>query len=372
MRRLFAALLLCCTPLLAAPTVKRLLILPAVNESAGAENAYIGPSLAEAIQAKLAEQYFFFHPDEEAVAATQRSNLIQDEDLHTKSAALQMGEWLRQDLVLNGKYTTAGNRLRLNLNLYEIETGRLLINFKTEMPLSARMFDAFSSIATQLGEQMAQALPSQQELSASGGSYYDPEKGKRAVLLSFGTRAAGFTPTAGNLTASSTVASADFPHLNVGLSYQRHGALDLFGRRYKWPVFAQFTLSGGYGRRDYTRDGSAVPTRLIALEAVPAIGYAFSFSWFRLEPYLGAGLGYSNFYLDYSSLARKPVDTSVGQALASQTIEQFYFLSQAGAVLKYAPHPRWAIVMVPSATLFHFAGGAQAEINVRLGAGFYF
>lgn len=370
--RYFAAMVfLWAAPLFAAPTVKRLLILNPVNEGAEA-NAYIGPSLAEAIRAKLAERYFFFHPDDEAVENTRRNNFIQEEDLHTKSSAVQMGEWLRQDLVMNGKYSVAGNRLRLNLNLYEIETGKLLVNFKTEAPVTAKMFDTFAAVATQLGEKMAEALPSQQELTASGGSYYDPEKGKRTLVLSFGTRAAGFSKTATNLSSSSTVSNADFPHLSASLAYQRHNALDIFGRRYKWPVFAQFILSGGYSKRDYTRDGAAVPTRLISVEAVPSLGYAFSLRWFKLEPYIGAGLGYANFNFDYSTLARRPVDTSVGQAVSAQTVEQFYVLTQAGMLIKYAVHPRWSIVLTPSATLFHYAGGVQAEINARVGAGFYF
>ena len=368
-----AALFFFSASLWSAPTVKRLLILPAVNESPNGENAYIGPSLAEAIKTKLAERYFFYHPEDEAIENTRRNNFIQEEDLHTKSAAMQMGEWLRQDLVMNGRYSVAGNRLRLNLTLYEIETGKLLVSFKTEAPVTAKMFDTFAAIAAQLGEKMSKALPSQQELAASGGSYYDPEKGKRTVVLSFGTRAAGFTSTATNLSSSATISNADFPHLSASLAYQRHSMLDIFARRYKWPIFAQFMLTGGYGKRDYTRDGGTVPARFMAFEAVPSLGYAFSLLWFKFEPYLGAGMGYANFRLDYSNLARKPVDTAfLGQAISTQTIEQFYVISQAGMLIKFALHPRWSVVLTPSATLFHFAGGVQAEINARAGVGFYF
>lgn len=371
--RLYAAIIfLCSAPLWSAPTVKRLLILPAVNESPNGENAYVGPSLAEAIKTKLAERYFFFHPDNEAIENTRRNNFIQPEDLHTKSSAIQMGEWLRQDLVMNGKYSVAGNRLRLNLSLYEIETGKLLVNFKTEAPVTAKMFDTFATIAAQLGEKMAEALPSQQELTASGGSYYDPEKGKRTLVLSFGTRAAGFTSTATNLSSSAAVSNADFPHLSASLAYQRHSVLDMFNRHYRWPIFAQFTLSGAYAKRDYTRDSGTVPTRFMAFEAVPSLGYAFSLLWFKFEPYIGAGMGYANFRLDYSNLARKPVDTTVGQSITTQSVEQFYVLTQAGMLIKYAIHPRWSVVLTPSATLFHYAGGVQAEINARVGAGFYF
>lgn len=367
-----ALVFFCCLPLAAAPTVKRLLILAPVNEDGNADNAYIGPSLAGAVKIRLAEQYFFFQPEEEAIQATQRNNFIQEEDLHTKSAALQMGEWLRQDLVLNGKYTVVNNRLRLSLNLYEIETGKLLVSFKTETPVTSNMFAAFNNIASELGEKMAQALPSRQELAASGGTYYDPEKGKRTVVLSLGTRAVGFTSTAVNLNSASTVSSADFPYLSAALAYQRHSVLELINRRYKWPVFVQFSLNGGYGKRQYTRDGTAVPTRLIAVEAVPAIGYSYSLRWFRIEPFAGFGFGYSNFYFDYTELARKPVDTNAGIVVSNQTIDQFYFLSQVGVILKFALHPRWAMALNPSATLFHFAGGAQAEINVRMGVGVYF
>jgi len=367
-----ALLVLCLSPLAATPTVKRLLVLAPVQEGNSADNAYIGPSLAEAIRSKLSEQFFFFHPDDEAIVQTQKNNFIQDEDLYTKSAAIQMGEWLRQDLVMNGKYSVAGNRLRLNLNVYEIESGRMIVNFRTEAPLSANMFETFNKIALELGEIMAKALPSQQELAASGGTYYDPEKGKRTVLLAFGMRAAGFSEVATNLSSSATVSSADFAYFSAALTYQRHSVLDAFNRRYKWPIFAQVSLHGGYGRRDYNRDGQAVPVRLIAGELVPALGYSFMLRWFRLEPFAGFGLGYSNFQLDYSGLARKPVDTTAGLALSTQTIDQFYFLSQAGFIFKYAPHPRWAIIVSPSATVFHFAGGAQAELNARMGVGFYF
>ena len=164
MRRVGFMFLFAVAPVISAPTVKRLLVLPPVAETS-ADSAYIGPSLAEAIRTKLAEKYFFFHPEEEAVETTRRNNFIQEEDLHTKSAAVQMGEWLRQDLVMNGRYSLAGNRLKLNLNVYEIESGKLLLNFRTETVLSAKMFDTFHAIAAQLGDKMAEALPSQQELA---------------------------------------------------------------------------------------------------------------------------------------------------------------------------------------------------------------
>jgi len=356
----------------AAPTVKRLLVLSPVNASGQGEYAYIGPSLAEAIRINLSESYFFLHPPEEAVHETQVGNLIQDEDLHTKSAALQMGEWLRQDLVLGGRYLVTGNRLKLNLYLYEIETGRVLISFQSEAPLSAKMFDSFNKIATDLGAKMGEALPSQQLLLASGGAYYDPEKGKRTVLFSAGMRAAGFAPEAGNLTGSTTVSGAEFAHLNAEITFQRHQLAELFIRRSKLPVFAQFGLNAGYARRSYTRSGADVPTRLISGEAVIALGYGFQWASLKLEPFTGFGLGYANFLFDYSGLPRRPVDTTIAQSVSEQTVDQFYFLSQLGANLKYMLHPRWAVMLIPSATVFHYAGGAQAELNARLGVGYYF
>jgi hypothetical protein len=234
------------------------------------------------------------------------------------------------------------------------------------------MFDTFNKIAAELGTKMSEALPSQQALAASGGSYYDPEKGKRTLLLSAGMRAAGFAPETGNLTGSTTVSGAEFAHFNAELTYQRHQVAELFVRRSKLPVFAQFGLNAGFARRIYTRSGSEVPTRLITGEAIPSLGYAFNLGSLRLEPFAGFGFGYSNFLFDYSGLARKPVDTAVAQSVPEQTLDQFYFLSQAGANIKWMLHPRWAVVFIPSATVFHFAGGAQAEVNARLGAGFYF
>ncbi len=372
MWRAIAVMMLLAASLGAAPTVKRLLVLNPVNASGQDEYAYIGPSLGEAIRANLSESYFFLHPPEEAIQQTQVGNLIQDEDLHTKTAALQMGEWLRQDLVLGGRYTVAGNRLKLNLYLYEIETGQVMVTFKSEAPLSAQMFDAFNKIAAELGTRMGEALPSQQLLLASGGSYYDPEKGKRTVLLSAGLRAVGFAPEAGNLTGSTTVSGAEFVHLNAELTFQRHQLAELFIRRSKLPLFAQFGLNAGYGRRTYSRSGADVPTRLISGEGVASLGYGFQFASLKLEPFAGFGIGYSNFLFDYSALARKPVDTTIAQSVSEQTVAQFYFLSQAGANIKYMLHPRWAVVLVPSVTVFHFAGGAQAEVNARLGVGYYF
>jgi hypothetical protein len=309
----------------AAPTVKRLLILNPVNEG-GEANSYIGPSLADALRTGLAEKYFFIHPEAEAIDAVRKENLIQEEDLHTKSSALQMGAWLRQDLVLAGKYAVAGNRLKLNLTLYQIETEKALLTFKTDAALSAKMFDTFAKIAADLGKQMAEALPSQQELAASGGSFYDPEKGKRTLLLSFGTRAVGIGKTTDNLTTSSTVSTSDALHFNAELTYQRHNVGEVFNRRYKWPAFFQFGLNGGYAKKNYSRDGTNVPTRMIAVEGLPALGYAFNLPrGIRLEPYAGIGFGYANYNFDYSELARKPVDTSAAQSVATQTLEQFYF-----------------------------------------------
>jgi hypothetical protein len=372
MRYLAAIVSLSLFPLTAAPTVKRLLILNPVNEGSEA-NSYIGPSLADALRTGLAENYFFIHPEAEAIDAVRKENLIQDEDLHTKSAALQMGAWLRQDLVLGGKYSVAGNRLKLNLTLYEIETEKALLTFKSETAISAKMFDTFAKIAADLGKQMAEALPSQQDLAASGGSFYDPEKGKRALLLSFGARAVGFAKTNDNLTSATTLSTAETLHFNAEFAYQRHNAGEMLNRRYKWPVFLQFSVNGGYAKKNYSRDGQSVPTRVIAVEGLPALGYAFVLpKGIRLEPYAGVGFGYSNYNFDYSGLSRKPVDTGAAQSVSTQTLDQFYFFSQAGMIAKYAITPRWAVVFTPSFSLFHFAGGVQAELNAKLGAGWYF
>lgn len=373
MKRTLAAILsFASLELAAAPTVKRLLILNPVNEG-GEANAYIGPSLADALRTGLAENYFFIHPEAEAIEAVRKENLIQEEDLHTKSSALQMGAWLRQDLVLAGKYSVAGNRLKLNLTLYQMETEKALLTFKTDAALSAKMFDTFAKIAADLGKQMAEALPSQQELTAAGGSFYDPEKGKRTLLLTFGARAAGIGKVTDNLTTGSTVSTSDTLHFNTEFTYQRHNAGEMLNRRYKWPVFLQFSLNGGYAQRNYLRDGTNIPTRIIAVEGLPSLGYAFLLPrGIRIEPYAGVGLGYANFNLDYSELARKPVDTSAAQSVSTQTLEQFYFFTQAGAVMKYAITPRWAVVFTPSFSLFHYSGGFQGELNAKLGAGFYF
>lgn len=373
MKRYVAAILsLAAFELTAAPTVKRLLILNPVNEG-GEANSYIGPSLSEALRTGLAQKYFFIHPEAEAIETVRKDNLIQEEDLHTKSSALQMGAWLRQDLVLAGKYAVTGSRLRLNLTLYEMETEKALLTFKTETAISAKMFDTFAKIAADLAQQMAQALPSQQDLKASGGSFYDPEKGKRTLLLTFGTRAVGIGNATDNLTTGSTVSTSDGLHFNAEFAYQRHNAGEIFNRRYKWPVFLQFALNSGYAKRNYSHDGTAIPTRVIAVEGLPALGYAFNLPrGIRLEPYAGIGLGYANYNFDYSGLARKPVDTSVAQSVSTQTIDQFYFFTSLGFVAKYAITPRWAIVLTPSFTLFHYSTGLQAEVNARIGAGWYF
>ncbi|MBX3720612.1 MAG: autotransporter outer membrane beta-barrel domain-containing protein [Turneriella sp.] len=371
-RILVATLSLATLELAAAPTAKRLLILNPVNEGSEA-NAYIGPSLADALRTGLAENYFFLHPEAEAIEAVRKDNLIQEEDLHTKTSALQMGVWLRQDLVLAGKYAVNGNRLKLNLTLYQIETEKALLTFKTEAALSAKMFDTFAKIASDLGKQMAETLPSQQDLKSSGGNYYDPEKGKRTLLFTFGTRAIGVGKITDNLTSASTVSTSDTLHLNAEFSYQRHYAGEMLNRRYKWPVFLQFSLNGGYAQRNYLRDNANIPTRVIAVEGLPAIGYTFFLPrGIRLEPYAGVGFGYANFNFDYSELARKPVDTSAAQSVSSQKLDQFYFFTQAGTVVKYAITPRWAVVFTPSFSLFHYSGNFQGELNAKLGAGFYF
>lgn len=373
MKRTLAAILsLASLELTAAPTVKRLLILNPVNEG-GEANAYIGPSLADALRSGLAEQYFFIHPEPEAIETVQKENLIQPEDLHTKSSALQMGAWLRQDLVLAGRYSVAGNRLKLFLTLYQIDSEKALLTFKSEAALSAKMFDTFAKIAADLGKQMAEALPSQQELKISGGSFYDPEKGKRTVLLTLGTRALGIGKTTDNLTSGSTVSTSDGLHFNAELTYQKHYAGEIINRRIKWPLFLQFGLNGGYAKRNYSHDGITIPTRVIAVEGLPALGYAFELPrGFRLEPYAGIGFGYANYNFDYSGLSRKPVDTTAAQSVSTQTLDQFYFFTSAGVVGKFAITPRWALVVTPSFTLFHYSGGLQAELNARIGAGWYF
>ncbi|HRP68570.1 MAG TPA: hypothetical protein PLY93_03480 [Turneriella sp.] len=234
------------------------------------------------------------------------------------------------------------------------------------------MFDAFFKIADQLGEKMQSALPSQRELQESGGSYYDPEKGKRTIALLFGARALRMGDATQALSSASTFSNADYPHLNAELLFQRHNVMEFLNHRSKLPVFLQFSLNGGYGQQTYTRDGKNVPSKLISVEALPAVGYTFVLSKFRIEPYLGFGVGYSRFNFDYSNLTRRPVDTTVAKSVSESFIEQYYTFSQVGAIVKYALRTRIAIMLAPAMTVFHFSTGMQVEIHGRLGVGFYF
>ncbi|HRP68571.1 MAG TPA: hypothetical protein PLY93_03485 [Turneriella sp.] len=110
-----------------------MLILPIVNDGDPA-NAYIGASLTEALRTRLLEIYFFIHPDNKAIIATQTDNLIQDEDFFTKTVALQMGVWLRQDLVLVGKYNVRDSRLKYRFVLYEIQHEKPILSLEGETP----------------------------------------------------------------------------------------------------------------------------------------------------------------------------------------------------------------------------------------------
>ena len=148
--RLFACLfLLSIAPIVA---LQKIMILPVINADKDPNFAYLEASITDSLRQRLGEKLAFDELAEDKWTSVAEQNFILRDDLHTRTAAMNLGILANQDIVISGGFLPvqkkSGNgktSIQTTVYLLDVKKKKIIATVKVEcrpiansLPPSAR------------------------------------------------------------------------------------------------------------------------------------------------------------------------------------------------------------------------------------------
>ena len=147
--------------------LKKVLILDFINVSKDPGFGYLEKSLTDAARKKLQKKFAYREMAPSEWAAVMKDNHIFREDIHTKSAALQLGLLSRQDVAISGGYTVASKNgkaaIQTTVNILDIAEKKVIASFSEDTAVDSNMFNAVDKIADRIAHEARRVLPNKED-----------------------------------------------------------------------------------------------------------------------------------------------------------------------------------------------------------------
>lgn len=313
---------------------RKVLILPFQNREKNPLYDYLEGSITDAVTKKLQERFVFEQVAEDKWRANAAQNLVHPGEFYTQTAGMQLGAWLKQDVVISGSFIVSQKPLTqarqkydadgksgtpveklirpenkdapvivTTVRLFDISKRKLVTEFEVEGFADASIFESVDALALRVSKEAAAVLPNEEEWKARADSDWPDFDDQLAFTLSGGLIS---TPSAfaGTLTSGSQIIPADFHPIAGTFSYRRR---KLFWR----DLYLGGALAYGRGSREFNVDKST--TAISASSDALGLGVLVGYEWkirdrFYAAPGIRFGYQLAHIKLDYSSLAAKPLD----------------------------------------------------------------
>jgi len=372
------------TPVFSAK--RKLLILPFQNREKNALYDYLEGSITDAVTKKLHENFVFESPADEKWKSTAAQNLVHQGEYYTYTAGMQIGAWLKQDVVISGSFVVvqkpitrarqnyedkpAGRPLDKLVNtpqanapvivttvrVFDISKKKLVTEFDVEGFADASMFESIDLVAARVAKEAAVVLPNENEWRETGASDFADYQHHVGFNVGIGAIS---TPGALDATigSGSQLLPKDFHPLKFSLSYTRRQTFyrDLF-------VTGQLTYgtaSSSFGVDRATSEISA-SSRLLSVSA--GAGYHLSFwSRYYAAPVLRFGYQMGNITLNYDNLLTKPVDLD-GQEVSKRAFTANAPVVAFGGLGGYRMNETLAAELSTEYELLFFSNRVSAQI----------
>ncbi|AFM12541.1 hypothetical protein [Turneriella parva] len=373
------------SPLLAAK--RKLLILPFQNREKNALYDYLEGSITDAVTRKLQENFIFESPAEEKWKGTASQNLVHQHEFYTHTAGMQLGAWLKQDVVISGSYIVVQKpitRARQNysdekpadrpidklvntpqtsapvivttVRVFDISKKKLVTEFDVESFADASLFESIDALAVRVAKEAAVVLPNEtewRETRASEFADYQHHVGLSVSVGAISTPAALDTA----IGSGSQLLPKDFHPLKFSIGYTRRQTFyrDIF-------VTGQLTYgaaSSSFAVERSTSDISA-SSRLLSVSAGAGYHWAF-WSRYYAAPVLRVGYQSGNITLSYENLLTKPVDLD-GQEVTKRTFTANAPLIGFGAFGGYRMNETLAAEFHTEYELLFFSNRVSAQV----------
>jgi hypothetical protein len=301
---------------------RKLLILPFQNREKNNLYGYLENSLTEAVTKKLHENFVFETPSIEKWQTLAAQNLVHREELYTYTAGMQLGSWLKQDVVISGSFVVIPkqtNQSKVNtlivvtrVRVFDISKKKLVTEFEVEGFVDASIFESVELLAARVAKEAAIVLPNEYEWRQAGAEDFFAFQHHMTFMSEIGA----FSTPGGSdaaIGSGSQLLPKDFHPLKFSLIYTRRRSFfrDLF-------VTGQVTYATASRDLSVERASSTITASSNTLGFSAGAGYVWSFwSRFYAAPVLRLGYQLGNITLNYDNLSTKPLDID-GQEVAKR------------------------------------------------------
>lgn len=333
---------------------------------------YLEASITEALRAELKKVVAFREYPSEKLKKLAEQNFIYEKDLHTKTAAINLGLLASQDIVINGHYdvetTRSGNQiLNGNLYVYDIAKQKEVLKFDYKFNLDSGMFEHINDMSEDAAQAMLKVLPNREAWERSGlAAFLDPNN--RIFWLMSGAGVSVQSPSADNiLKANRYISQTDLPvQFILQFEYLHYG---FFDRQY----FIGASVNFGYATGSYETEiqGSEVPAEILQFEGGIKGGYRFLIGGrLHLLTALGIGYSYARTDLNFSNSNLIAISTTNQQSVDSASFSGTAPFILPSVRLSFRLTPRIEMAVDAGYKTTFFSDTTSGSLLFLLGAGY--
>ena len=164
-----------------AKRLKRVAILPFINIEKSSNYNYLETTITTEVKKKLEKNFAFKTLSETLIKKVAAKNFIFHNDLHTKTAAMNIGLLAKQDIVIAGGYKIKRDAklkkefIETNVFICDISKKKCISEFVIKGPADNRIFTTIQSIANKITKESVEILPNKAEWKKMG--YIDDSSG---------------------------------------------------------------------------------------------------------------------------------------------------------------------------------------------------
>ncbi|HRP69681.1 MAG TPA: hypothetical protein PLY93_09135 [Turneriella sp.] len=182
MRGLKASLAVALFSLLPLWSLQKVVLLPIINIENDANFAYLEASISGSLRMRLREKLAFDELPEEKWALVAGQHFVLRKDLYTETAAMNLGVFSKQDIVIAGGYkpiiakgkAQGKSKIHVNVFLLDVKSKKVVINLDFDLPADSELFTAMGQVAEKMEVEASKIILNKEDAARIGGSSTTP------------------------------------------------------------------------------------------------------------------------------------------------------------------------------------------------------
>ncbi|MBV6493170.1 MAG: hypothetical protein LDLANPLL_01185 [Turneriella sp.] len=163
-------------------SLQKVVLLPIINIENDANFAYLEASISDSLGTRLREKLAFDELPEEKWALVAGEHFVLRKDLYTQTAAMNLGIFSKQDIVIAGGYkpiiakgkAQGKSKIHVNVFLLEVKSKKVITNLDFDLPADSELFTAIGQVADKMEVEARKIIPSKEDAARMGASSATP------------------------------------------------------------------------------------------------------------------------------------------------------------------------------------------------------